>query len=259
MHNIFYLYNLRNIKRYLNLRLFFEILLFNVCSNRDSIFIAQNHFVKKKLIQKLKLNKKNVFIADFYNAVPIFFNKLNKKDNLKNININKKRKNIIFPYHFYKNKNFHKLHLFDEIISKKKLNCNIHLTIKKEDFVKLNNKYKFKNIFNLGTLNTDQLYNSYKKFDYVLNLSKFESMCLPLYEAIFFSKNIITIKADFILEKIKTKSVMFDSFNKRQIEKVLKLAFKLSNNKRDKYYNYFKSTNSRSLAEIIKINVNRID
>ena len=256
LHNIFYLYKFKIIKKYLNLRMFLEIFLFNICSNHKSAFIVQNNFVKNKIIEKFQTDKKKIFIADFYKAVPILFNKINNKVKSKKINLNKKKKNIIFPYHYYENKNFDKLYLFDEIITKNRLNFNIYLTIDNKDYFNLKKNYNLKNIFNLGKLNTNQLYNFYEKFDFILNLSKFESMCLPLYEAIFFSKNIISIKADFILKKVKNRSIILDSFKKQKIEKVLKLALKLKFKKSKSYLNYFKSRDTYSFNGIIDNKIN---
>ena len=236
--------------------MFLEIFLFNICSNHKSAFIVQNNFVKNKIIEKFQTDKKKIFIADFYKAVPILFNKINNKVKSKKINLNKKKKNIIFPYHYYENKNFDKLYLFDEIITKNRLNFNIYLTIDNKDYFNLKKNYNLKNIFNLGKLNTNQLYNFYEKFDFILNLSKFESMCLPLYEAIFFSKNIISIKADFILKKVKNRSIILDSFKKQKIEKVLKLALKLKFKKSKSYLNYFKSRDTYSFNGIIDNKIN---
>lgn len=254
-HNIFYTYNFEQIKKYLNIRLILEIFLFKFCTNRESFFLTQNNFVKKKLIHKYNLDRRRLFVVDFFKCIPLIFKKIKNFKITNNLKINKNYKNIIYPANYYPNKNFDKLYLFDEIISENKLNIKIFLTIKNIDYLELKKKYNLKNIYNLGQLKKNKIYNYYKKFDFVLNLSEFESMCLPLYEAIFFSKKIISVEADFIPLSFKKKIFLISGLKKKYIKTSLMKVIK-SRNEKKIIYNDLSHDNLFSLNKIFKIRLN---
>lgn len=254
-HNIFYAYNLNKIKKYLNLRLLLEIFLFKLCTKKNSYFLIQNNFVKKKLLNKFDLNKKKLFVIDTFKCIPLIYKKIKKKKISKNLKLNPDYKNIIYPANYYQNKNFDKLYYFDEIITKHKLRIKIFLTIKNIQFLKLKKIYNFKNIYNLGYLKDYQLYNFYHKFDFVLNLSDFESMCLPLYEAVFFSKKIISCKAEFIPKNIQKNALIINEINSNNIQKILIKALRTKKYKKNSF-NKLSSKNMFSLNNILKTRLN---
>ena len=217
--------------------------------------MIQNNFVKKKLINKYNLDRRRLFVVDFFKCIPLIFKKIKNLKKANNLKINKNYKNIIYPANYYLNKNFDKLYLFDEIITESKLNIKIFLTIKNIDYLRLKKKYDLKNIYNLGQLRKDKIYNYYKKFNFVMNLSKFESMCLPLYEAIFFSKKVISVEADFIPLNLKKNFFIISDLKKKYIKISLMKVLKSKNDKKI-FFNDLSYNNLFSLNKIFKIRLN---
>ena len=80
-------------------------------------------------------------------------------------------------------------------------------------------------------------------------------MCLPLYEAVFFSKKIISCKADFIPKNIQKNSFIINEINRNNIQKILIKALRIKKYKKN-IFNKLSSKNISSLDNILKIRLN---
>ena len=99
---------------------------------------------------------------------------------------------LIYPALAYKHKNHRFLFDIEKITSN--LKFKIYVTLPSQDFRQFN---KISFVENLGVLPHHELLKKLNAFDAILNLSNIESFCLPLSEAIYLNKPIITIKRNY--------------------------------------------------------------
>jgi len=234
LQNAFYVSNISfDLTLFQILKIFILRTIFNLClKNVDEIYV-QNSFLKKKILEKLKIKKfqKKIKVYKIVLLPEIIKKKIERRK--RKILLSKKiKKNFFYPASYDSHKNHLNLIKSFKNISHEKI--KLYITLSKKDFsffkksLNLNNQ-DLKKIINLGVLPNYKLKKYYESCNLIFP-SYLESFGLPLYEGYAYGSPIIASNKKFVTDNFKN-IIKFNPDNYHSIIKAVKLSmFRKVNN-----------------------------
>lgn len=188
--------------------------LIKIHAKNASIVICQTEFMASELSEKLGVLKEKIVVINTPIAIKKSLNQFIYVK--KNYNISTQKLRLFYPASYATHKNFFFIIDLAKLIEKKKLNIEFVITIDpliSNDFWTLVKKYNIECIKNLGTLNHEQVINTYLKSDVLFFPSLLESYGFPLVEAMTIGIPILVSNLPYAKSICRDSAFYFDPYD----------------------------------------------